>query len=70
MALVALDSKTAEALNTPSVREELKRIIDLSRHPVLRNSRLMARCALQYLEENKPESSAENNTDPEPPSIA
>lgn len=70
MALVALDSKVAEALNTPSVHEELRRSIKLSSHPVLRSSRLMARCALQYLEENKPESSAENNTDPEPPSIA
>ena len=70
MALVALDSKTAEALNTASVRKELERSIDLSSHPVLRSSRLMARCALQYLEENKPESSTENNTDPEPPSIA
>ena len=70
IALVALDSKAAEALNTPSVRKELERSIDLSSHPVLRSSRLMARCALQYLEENKPESSTENNTDPEPPSIA
>ena len=70
MALVALDSKAAEALNTASVREELERIIDLSSHPILRNSRLMARCALQYLEENKPKSSAENNTDPESSSIA
>lgn len=70
IALVALDSKTAEVLNTPSVRKELERIIDLSRHPILRSSRLMARCALQYLEGNKPKSSAENNTDPEPPSIA
>ena len=70
MALAALDSKTAEALNTASVREELERIIELSSHPVLRSSRLMAKCALQYLEGNKPESSAENNTDPEPPSIA
>ena len=70
IALVALDSKTAEALNTASVREELERIIDLSSHPILRNSRLMARCALQYLEENKPKSSAENNTDPESSSIA
>lgn len=70
IALVALDSKTAKVLNTPSVRKELERIIDLSRHPILRSSRLMARCALQYLEGNKPKSSAENNTDPEPPSIA
>ena len=70
MALVALDSKAAEALNTPSVRKELERNIGLSRHPILRSSRLMAECALQYLEENKPKSSAENNTDPEPPSIA
>ena len=70
MALAALDSKTAEALNTASVREELERIIELSSHPVLRSSRLMAKCVLQYLEGNKPESSAENNTDPEPPSIA
>lgn len=70
MALVALDSEAAEALNTASVREELERIIELSSHPVLRSSRLMAKCALQYLEGNKPESSAENNTDPEPPSIA
>ena len=71
MALAALDPKAAEALNTPSVHEELKRSIELSsRHPVLRNSRLMAECALRHLEENKPKSSAENNTDPEPPSIA
>ena len=70
MALVALDTKAAEVLNTASVREELERIIELSSHPVLRSSRLMAKCALQYLEGNKPESSAENNTDPEPPSIA
>lgn len=71
MALVALDSKAAEALNTPSVREELKRSIELSSsHPIFRNSRLMAECALRHLEENKPESSTENNTDPEPPSIA
>ncbi len=70
MALVALDAKAAEALNIPSVHEELRRSIDLSSHPVLRRSRLMARCALQYLKENKPESSTENNTDPEPPSIA
>lgn len=70
MALVALDSKAAEALNTPSVRKELERNIGLSRHPILRSSRIMAKFALQYLEENKPKSSAENNTDPEPPSIA
>ena len=71
MALVALDAKAAEVLNTPSVREELKRSIELSSsHPIFRNSRLMAKCALRYLEENKPESSTENNTDPEPPSIA
>lgn len=70
MALVALDSEAAEALNTPSVRKELERNIGLSRHPVLRNSRLIAKCALRYLEENKPKSGAENNTDPEPPSIA
>ena len=70
MALVALDSEAAEALNTPSVRKELERNIGLSRHPILRNSRLIAKCALRYLEENKPKSSAENNTDPEPPSIA
>lgn len=70
MALAALDSKAAEALNTPSVRKELERNIGLSRHPILRSSRLMAECALRYLEENKPKSSAENNTDPEPPSIA
>ena len=70
MALAALDSKAAEALNTPSVRKELERNIGLSRHPVLRSSRLIAKCALRYLEENKPESSTENNTDPEPPSIA
>lgn len=70
MALVALDSKAAEALNTPSVRKELERNIGLSRHPILRSSRIMAKYALQYLEENKPKSSAENNTDPEPPSIA
>ena len=70
MALVALDAKAAEVLNTPSVREELERNIGLSRHPVLRSSRLIAKCALRYLEENKPKSSAENNTDPEPPSIA
>ena len=71
MALVALDSKAAEALNTPSVREELKRSIELSSsYPILRSSKLMAECALRYLEENKPESRAENNTDPEPPSIA
>ena len=71
MALAALDPKAAEALNTPSVREELKRSIELSSsHPIFRNSRLMAECALRYLEENKPESSTENNTDPEPPSIA
>lgn len=70
MALVALDSEAAEALNTPSVCKELERNIGLSRHPILRNSRLIAKCALRYLEENKPKSSAENNTDPEPPSIA
>lgn len=70
MALAALDSKAAEALNTPSVRKELERNIGLSRHPILRSSRLMAECALRYLEENKPKSSGENNTDPEPPSIA
>ena len=70
MALAALDPKATEALNIPSVHEELRRSIKLSSHPVLRSSRLMARCALQYLEENKPESSTENNTDPEPPSIA
>lgn len=70
MALAALDPKAAESLNIPSVHEELIRSIKLSSHPVLRSSRLMARCALQYLEENKPESSTENNTDPEPPSIA
>lgn len=70
MALAALDSKAAEALNTPSVRKELERNIGLSRHPILRSFRLMAERALQYLEENKPESSTENNTDPEPPSIA
>ena len=70
MALVALDSKVAEALNTPSVHKELERNIGLSRHPILRSSRIMAKFALQYLEENKPKSSAENNTDPEPPSIA
>lgn len=70
MALVALDTKAAEVLNTASVREELERIINLSSHPILQSSRLMAKCALQYLEGNKPESSAENNTDPEPPSIA
>ena len=70
MALVALDSEAAEALNTPSVRKELERNIGLSRHPILRSSRIMAKFALQYLEENKPKSSAENNTDPEPPSIA
>ena len=70
MALVALDSKAAEALNTPSVHEELRRSIKLSRHPALQSSRLIAKYALQYLEENKPKSSAENNTDPEPPSIA
>ena len=70
MALVALDSKAAEALNTPSVRKELERNIGLSRHPILRSSRIMAKFALQYLEENKPKSSTENNTDPEPPSIA
>ena len=63
MALVALDSKAAEALNTPSVRKELERNIGFSRHPILRSSRLMAECALRYLEENKPKSSAENNTD-------
>lgn len=70
MALAALDPKATEALNIPSVHEELRRSIKLSSHPVLRSSRLMARCALRYLEENKPKSSAENNTDPEPPSIA
>lgn len=70
MALVALDSKAAEALNTPSVHEELRRSIKLSRHPALQSSRLIAKYALQYLEENKPKSRAENNTDPEPPSIA
>ena len=70
MALAALDSKAAEALNIPSVRKELERNIGLSRHPILRSSRLMAECALRYLEENKPKSSEENNTDPEPPSIA
>lgn len=70
MALVVLDSKAAEALNTPSVRKELERNIGLSRHPILRSSRIMAKYALQYLEENKSESCAENNTDPEPPSIA
>ena len=70
MALAALGSKAAEALNIPSVRKELERNIGLSRHPILRSSRLMAECALRYLEENKPKSSGENNTDPEPPSIA
>lgn len=70
MALAALDPKAAEALNIPSVHEELRRSIKLSRHPALRSSRLMAEYALRYLEENKPESSTENNTDPEPPSIA
>jgi len=70
MALAALDPKAAESLNIPSVHEELIRSIKLSRHPVLRSSRLMAECALRYLEEKKPESSTENNTDPEPPSIA
>ena len=70
MALAALGSKAAEALNIPSVRKELERNIGLSRHPILRSSRIMAKFALQYLEENKPKSSAENNTDPEPPSIA
>lgn len=70
MALAALDPKAAEALNIPSVHEELRRSIKLSRHPILRSSRIMAKFALQYLEENKPKSSAENNTDPEPPSIA
>ncbi len=70
MALVALDSKAAEALNTASVRKELERNIGLSRHPILRSSRIMAKFALQYLKENKSESRAENNTDPEPPSIA
>ncbi len=70
IALVALDSKAAEALNTPSVHEELRRSIKLSRHPALQSSRLMAKYALRYLKENKSESRAENNTDPEPPSIA
>ena len=70
MALAALDSKAAEALNIPSVHEELRKSIKLSRHPALQSSRLIAECALQYLKENKPESSTENNTDPEPPSIA
>ena len=71
IALVALDAKAAEALNTASVREELKRSIELSSsYPILRSSKLMAECALRYLEENKPESRAENNTDPEPPNIA
>ena len=70
MALVALDAKAAEALNTPSVHEELRRSIKLSRHPAFQSSRLIAECALRYLEEKKPESSTENNTDPEPPSIA
>lgn len=70
MALAALDSEAAEALNTPSVRKELERNIGLSRHPALQSFRLMAKCALRYLKENKSESRAENNTDPEPPSIA
>lgn len=70
MALAALDSKAAEALNIPSVHEELRRSIKLSRHPALQSSRLIAECALRYLKENKSESRAENNTDPEPPSIA
>ena len=70
MALAALDPKAAEALNTPSVHEEPRRSIKLSRHPAFQSFRLMAKYALRYLKENKSESRAENNTDPEPPSIA
>lgn len=70
MALAALDPKAAEALNIPSVHEELRRSIKLSRHPALQNFRLIAKYALRYLKENKPKSSGENNTDLEPPSIA